>query len=153
MKVFVTSNWHKRLASNWCHTLTANKFVLPKCFFCRQYLFSPINFCSWSFLTHILDIILTSSCVDVHTFSIWQQQDVKIRSIDVVPSYWPIFCVDLTFKCPLCISTYFTVQETPTHMTQNNKHYDNTTLTHLQCHLTVGCDLVVALHIYNNKLT
>ena len=44
-------------------------------------------FGQWSFTRHILDIILTS-CVDVHIIcAIWHQQDVKIRSTDIMLWY------------------------------------------------------------------
>ena len=70
MKICVMSTVNIKLT--WTDGI---KFMSP--FFFHQ------MFCQLSFYRHILDIMLTS--FDVHIlFTIWHQQNVKIKSIDVV---------------------------------------------------------------------
>ena len=114
MEVFVLlkSNWHQLFPSNWCCTLTILKNQQKS--FQPKFVFTDFV-CQWSFSRHILDIILTS-CVDVSIFAIWHKHGVKIRSIDVVSWYWPIFDISLRFKCPMgclivtvCMSFLFVI--------------------------------------------
>ena len=105
---FCDVNYQHQIDINYYHQIDVahGRKQFNQTFFFNQPFLQPkvyfINFiCQYSFSRHIRDIILTS-CVDGHMiFAIWYQQCVKIRSIDVVPWYWPTFYIKLSVECPL----------------------------------------------------
>ena len=78
----MTSNWWQLLASNWCCTLTF--FLMQLTFFWTELFFS--FFFASGHWHHMI-------------FAIWYQQDVNIRSNEIVPWYWPIVYINLRFEC------------------------------------------------------